>query len=230
MDIGGTFGIRTLATAGHLDPKSGVFHAITAGSVVLKIGFLGILAAILVTVGNAGCVGSTVAGIARVPFVVGIDRYLPEAFGKMHPRWRTPYISIIVQAVVSGLILFLSQIKSPTVQAAYQFLIDAAIILYFIPFLYMFAAAIKLFGRSDRAENKNAVLIPGGQAGVWIISILGFVTVLIGIIVSLVPPGDSSDKLGFELRLVGGTLAAIALGLSLYWRGGRQKSAENANV
>ena len=65
---------------------------------MLKIGFLGILAAILVTVGNAGGVGSTVAGIARVPFVVGIDRYLPAAFGKIHPRWKTPYVSILVQA------------------------------------------------------------------------------------------------------------------------------------
>ena len=230
MYVVGTMAVMALVPPADVSTTSGVFHAITVGSIALKIGFLGVIAALLVTVGNAGGVGSTVAGIARVPFVVGIDRYLPEAFGKIHPRWRTPYISIIVQAVVSGLILFLSQIKSPTVQAAYQFLIDAAIILYFIPFLYMFAAAIKLFGRSDRTENKNAVLIPGGQAGVWIISILGFVTVLIGIIVSLVPPGDSSDKLGFELRLVGGTLAAIALGLSLYWRGARAKNAEKLRV
>jgi len=35
---------------------------------------------------------------------------------------------------------------------AYQFLIDAAIILYFIPFLYMFAAVIKLARRRDRRE------------------------------------------------------------------------------
>jgi len=219
-----------LVSPAEVSTTSGVFHAITVGSVALKIGFLGIIAALLATVGNAGGVGSTVAGIARVPFVVGIDRYLPAAFGKIHPRWRTPYVSIIVQAVVSGLILFLSQINSPSVKTAYQFLIDAAIILYFIPFLYMFAAAIKLVGRRERLENKNAVLIPGGKSGVWIVSILGFVTVLIGIIVSLVPPGDSSDKLGFELRLVGGTLAAIALGLSLYWRGVRQKSGENADV
>ena len=230
MYVVGTMAVMALVPPADVSTTSGVFHAITVGSIALKIGFLGIIVALLVTVGNAGGVGSTVVGIARVPFVVGIDRYLPEAFRKIHPRWRTPYISIIVQAVVSGLILFLSQIKSPTVQAAYQFLIDAAIILYFIPFLYMFAAAIKLFGRSDRTENKNAVLIPGGQAGVWVISILGFVTVLIGIIVSLVPPGDSSDKLGFELRLVGGTLAAIALGLSLYWRGARAKNAEKLSV
>jgi amino acid transporter len=230
MYIVGTMAVMALVPPADVSTTSGVFHAITVGSIALKIGVLGIIAALLVTVGNAGGVGSTVAGIARVPFVVGIDRYLPEAFGKIHPRWRTPYVSIIVQAVVSGLILLLSQIKSPSVQAAYQFLIDAAIILYFIPFLYMFAAAIKLYGRSDRLENKNAVLIPGGKAVVWVVSILGFLTVLIGIIVSLVPPGDSVDKVGFELRLVGGTVAAIALGLSLYWRGVRQKSAESPNA
>jgi amino acid transporter len=230
MYIVGTMAVMALLPPADVSTTSGVFHAITVGSIALKIGFLGIIAALLVTVGNAGGVGSTVAGIARVPFVVGIDRYLPAAFGKIHPRWRTPYVSITVQAVVSGLILFLSQINSPTVQAAYQILIDAAIILYFIPFLYMFAAAIKLFARHDRVENKNAVLIPGGKVVVWVVSILGFLTVLIGIVVSLVPPGDSVDKLGFELRLVGGTLAAIALGLGLYWRGVRQKSAENPNA
>jgi amino acid transporter len=228
MYVVGTMAVMALVPPADVSTTSGVFHAITVGSVALKIGFLGILAALLVTVGNAGGVGSTVAGIARVPFVVGIDRYLPEAFGKIHPRWKTPYVSILVQAVASGLILLLSQIRSPTVQAAYQILIDAAIILYFIPFLYMFAAAIKLFGRRDRSENKNAVLIPGGKAGVWIIGIVGFAVVLIGIVVSLVPPGETLDKLGFEIRLIGGTAGAIALGLTLYWRGARAKSASEA--
>jgi glutamate:GABA antiporter len=157
--------------------------------------------------------------------VVGIDRYLPAAFGKIHTRWKTPYVSILVQAGVSGAILLISQINETT-RGAYQFLVDAAIILYFIPFLYMFAAAIKLFGRRDRSENKDAVLIPGGKPGVWIISIVGFLMVLFGIAVSLVPPGDSSDKVGFELKLVGGTVAAIALGLSLYYRGVRAKASE----
>jgi len=224
MYIVGTFAILTLAPAGDLDPKSGVFHAITAGSVVLKIGFLGILAAILVTVGNAGGVGSTVAGIARVPFVVGIDRYLPEAFGKIHPRWKTPYVSILVQAGVSGAILLLSQINQST-RSAYQILIDAAIILYFIPFLYMFAAVIKLAARRDRAENEHAILIPGGKIGLWLSGGLGFLVVLGGIVVSLVPPGDTTNKLFFELELVVGTVGSILLGLVLYWRGVRSKRA-----
>jgi amino acid transporter len=224
MYIAGTFAILALVPAADLDPQSGVFHAITVGSIVLRVGFLGVLAAILVTVGNAGGVGSTVAGIARVPFVVGIDRYLPAAFGKIHPRWKTPYISILVQAVLSGAILLASQINETT-RGAYQFLIDAAIILYFIPFLYMFAAVIKLSTRKDRGANPQAVLVPGGKPGVWICGGLGFLVVLVGIFVSLVPPGDSSDKLAFELKLIAGTAASILIGLILYWRGSRSKQS-----
>ncbi len=224
MYIAGTFAILTLVPAANLDPQSGVFHAITVGSIALRVGFLGILAAVLVTVGNAGGVGSTVAGIARVPFVVGVDRYLPAAFGKIHPRWKTPYVSILVQATVSGAILLVSQVNETT-RGAYQFLIDAAIILYFIPFLYMFAAVIRLARRKDRRENSNAVLVPGGVPGTWIAGGLGFLVVLLGIAVSLVPPGDSADKLGFELKLVGGTVGSILLGLTLYWRGARAKRA-----
>ena len=223
MYIVGTLAILSLVPAADLDPKSGVFHAITLGSVALKLGFLGVLAALLVTVGNAGGVGSTVAGIARVPFVVGIDRYLPTAFGKIHSKWKTPYISILVQAGVSGAILLLSQIKSETVQAAYQMLIDAAIILYFIPFLYMFAGVIKLAARKDRKTDEHAVLIPGGMLGVWLCGGLGFIVVLIGIFVSLVPPGEITNPFMFEFKLVGGTLASIFLGLILYWRGARSK-------
>ncbi|MGB9433294.1 MAG: APC family permease, partial [Candidatus Acidiferrum sp.] len=223
--IVGTFAVLSLVPASGIDPQSGVFNAITLGSVALKIGFVGILAAVLVSVGNAGGVGSTVAGIARVPFVVGIDRYLPSFFGKIHSRWKTPYVSILVQAGLSGAILLLSQIRSETVQAAYQILIDAAIILYFIPFLYMFAAVIKLAGRKDRAENAHAVLIPGGKIGLWLCGILGFFVVLIGIFVSLVPPGETVNKWSFELRLVGGTVVSIFLGLILYWRGARSKKS-----
>jgi amino acid transporter len=224
MYIVGTFSILALVPAADLDPKSGVFHAITVGSIVLKVGFLGVLAAILVSMGNAGGVGSTVAGIARVPFVVGIDRYLPPAFGKIHPRWKTPYISMLVQAILSGLVLLLSQINETT-RGAYQVVIDLAIILYFIPFLYMFAAVIKLAYRRDRLTNPRAILVPGGLPGVWIAGLLGFIVVLIGIVVSAVPPGDTANQLTFVLKVLGVTAASIAIGLVLYWRGARSKRA-----
>ena len=200
-----------------VDAKSGVFQALTNGSVLLKIGFVGVIAALLVTVGNAGGVGSTVAGVARVPFIVGVDRYMPEAFGKIHPRWRTPYVSILVQAVISVIILLLMRIGE-TVNGAYLSLVDAAQILYFVPFLYMYAAVIKLAYRKDRGENKNAILIPGGRLGVWIAGSLGFIVVAGGIYLSFIPPGETANKLLFEGKLVAGTFGAIGLGLILYFR------------
>jgi preprotein translocase subunit Sss1 len=90
----------------------------------------------------------------------------------------------------------------------------------------MFAAVIKLARRPDRASNAHAILVPGGRPGVLIAGSLGFIVVLIGILVSLIPPGDSASKAGFELKLLIGTLASILLGLVLYWRGARAKAAE----
>src|SRR5208282_528710 len=163
----GTFALLAIVPAQAVDPKSGVFQAMTTGSATLGIAFFGIVAAFLVLFGNAGGVGTTVAGVARIPFVVGIDRYMPAAFGKIHSKWKTPWVSILVQAGISCVVLLLIQINE-SANTAYQILVDAGTILYFIPFLYMYMAAIKLAYRPDRAANHNAALIPGGKAGVWV--------------------------------------------------------------
>lgn len=223
--IVGTISVLVLIPSQQVNPLSGVFQGLTAGSVTLKIAFVGVVAALLVTVGNAGGVGSTVAGIARVPFAVGIDRYLPKAFGKIHPRWRTPYVSILVQAILSCLVLLLAQIQA-TATTAYQVVVDAAIVLYFIPFLYMYAAAIKLAYREDRRRNPQAILIPGGTVGAWIAGGLGFAITALGIVLSFVPPGGTESKFSFLAKLVGGTVGTILVGLALYWRGARQKAQE----
>jgi amino acid transporter len=222
--IAGTIAVLSLMSSVNVDPKSGVFQALTIASATLKITALGIIAAILVTVGNAGGVGSTVAGISRVPFAVGVDRYLPRAFAKVHPKWETPYVSILVQAGISGAILLLSQISETTV-SAYQILVDATNILYFIPFLYMYAAVIKLAYRPDRATS-TAALIPGGKTGVWLAGGMGFIVVLASIILSVVPPGETANKLLFEVKLIGGTGFGLLLGVMLFLRGARTKAHE----
>jgi amino acid transporter len=213
--IAGTIALLVILPAAGVDVRSGVFQAISSGSAAMGIAWFGIIAALLVTAGNAGGVGATVAGIARVPFVAGIDRYLPAAFGKIHPRWKTPYIAILVQAVISAAILVFSQIDA-TVMEAYQLLVDAAIILYFLPFLYMYAAVIKLADRPDRKTNEHAVLIPGGKAGVWILGLMGFIITLGSMILAMIPPGGVASKSIFELKLISVTAGAIAIGLVLY--------------
>jgi amino acid transporter len=221
----GTFAVLSLLPAVDVDTKSGVFQAITSGSTLLKIGFVGVLAAMLVSVGNAGGVGSTVAGVSRVPFVVGLDRYLPAAFGKIHPKWKTPYVAILVQAVVSGVILLATQINE-TANSAYQILVDATTIVYFISLMYMYAAAIRLAYRKDRETTPGAVLIPGGVLGVWIASLLGIFVVLGGIALSFIPPAESANKFLFVAKLIIGTVASVLFGLALYYRGVRAKARD----
>ena len=218
-----TFMLLGMLPAVSVDPKSGVFQALTSGSTMLRIGFFGVIAATLAFFGNAGGIGTTVAGVARVPFIVGIDRYLPAAFGKIHSKWKTPWVSILVQAVISGVILLLIQVNQ-SVNGAYQLFVDAGTILYFIPFLYMYAAVIRLAYRRDREASKDAVLIPGGKPGVWIVGSLGFLVVLGGIVLSFIPPGEAENKLLFETTLVAGTFFFVFLGLILYFRGARAKA------
>src|SRR5438445_4601970 len=99
--------------------------------------------AMLVTLNALGGVGGWFAATARLPFVAGIDRFLPPAFGALHPRWHTPYVALLVQAAIAGLFIFLGQ-AGTSVHGAYDALVSIGIIAYFIPFLFMFAAMIVL--------------------------------------------------------------------------------------
>src|SRR5947209_2498439 len=76
----GTVGVLIMMPTESVDPRNGVFQALGGGSQLLHIAWFGMLAALLVSVGNAGGVGSTVAGVSRIPFVAGIDHYRPVAF------------------------------------------------------------------------------------------------------------------------------------------------------
>jgi len=155
--------------------------------------------ALLLTVGNLGGVGAWAAGGARLPYVAGVDRALPEAFGRLHPRWHTPYVSLLVQAGLASVFIVLSLLGA-TVTGAYLVLVQATIILFFIPFLYMFAAYLRL-----RRQRTMRTLVTG---------ISGFLSVLFGIVLSVVPPPGEPWVL-FEIKLIGGVVGFFGIGLWL---------------
>ena len=222
-----TLALLAMIPAATVNVQNGVFQALGTGSAALGIAFVGVIAALLVTVGNAGGVGSTVAGVARVPFAVGLDRYLPEAFGKLHPKWRTPYVAILVQGAISGVILLISQINE-TMRGAYETLVSAAILLYFLPFLYMYASVIRLAFRPDRRQNPRAVLIPGGTVGVIVAGGLGFLITALAMVLSLFPSEDVSSVRLWFIRLTTFTVGSVFFGLVLYARGARQVRTDQA--
>ena len=223
----GTVAVLALQPAAGVDPRNGVFQAISGGSALLGVAWFGVVAALLVTVGNAGGVGATVAGVARIPFVAGIDNYLPAFFGKIHPRWKTPYLSILIQAGISAVILVFSQFGS-TIIEAYQFLVSMSVILYFIPFLYMYAAAIKLAYRPDRKDSDQVVLVPGGKVGIWVTGSLAFLVTAGSMVVAGISPEGATSWVVFLVKVIACTAVFIGVGLILYWRGARSKASAKA--
>src|SRR5437879_1399398 len=72
---------------------------------------LGSVGAGIVSVGMAVsmlvALNGTIMSGARVPFAVARDRYFFSALAKVHPRFHTPWVAIVVQALLSILLLLL---------------------------------------------------------------------------------------------------------------------------
>ena len=75
--------------------------------------------------------------------MAGLDSYMPAWMAKVHPRYATPYAALIVHAAVS-MVLIVMNFVGAGVQETFQKMLSLAVVLQLIPFLYMFAALIKL--------------------------------------------------------------------------------------
>ncbi len=167
------------------------------------------LVAILLVLGNLGGVGAWLAGTARIPFVAGLDAVLPPAFGRVHPRWQTPHVALLVQAGIATLFVVAGLVGS-TVRDAYVALTDTTIVLYFIPYLYLFASYLRL-----RRVRTWRTTLTG-----WV----GFGAVVLSIALALVPPGVAAPWV-FRAKVVGGVLVFMGVGWWLAARGVRQRTA-----
>ena len=69
----------------------------------------GNLGAALVSVGMAVSIAATFVGSslsgARVPFAAAQDKLFPSVLARIHPRFQTPWASLVMQAVISSLLL-----------------------------------------------------------------------------------------------------------------------------
>src|SRR5215470_5210476 len=141
---------------------SGVNQAIAKAGAAHGMPWLGPPIALLMTLAGLGGVGAWLIATARLLFVGGLDRYLPPVFGKTHPKWKTPWFAMLFQAVFSAIFIIAAQ-WGGTVKEAYLKLVNATLIVYFIPYMYMFASAIKLRVQIER--EPKAIPVPGGRVG-----------------------------------------------------------------
>jgi amino acid transporter len=199
----------------------GIMQAIQAMTVKVGAGWLAPVAAALVTLNALGGVGGWFAATARLPFVAGLDRFLPPAFGRLHPRWRTPYVALLVQAGIAALFVFLGQ-AGTSVHGAYDALVSMGIIAYFIPFLFMFAAMIVL---QREPAGPGVIRVPGGKVVAVSLAGLGFTVTAVSIVLACVPPDDEPNKMFAVAKVVGSSLTLVGIGAAVYALGRRRAAA-----
>ena len=204
----GTAAVLVAIPAAEVSGLQGVMQAIARTGE--RAGFPAVtgLVAVLITLGSLGSVGAWLASVARLPFVVGLDRHLPAAFARLHPRWGTPYWALIVQTVGAALFTLLGQAGS-SVRGAYDALNSMALIVSFVPYLVVFAAAIRL-DRGSGAASMRPLRIA--------LAALGFATTAFSIGLALIPT-ESAGSPGLAIfKVAGGSAAIAAVGAALYAR------------
>lgn len=155
--------------------------------------------------------------------VASLDRYFPTAFGRIHLRWRTPYVAIIVQAAIATLLLlafvFSKERGAKSVGQAYLILLSAQVFIYFILHIYLFF--VFLIHRRKDSED-NVMLSPGGTRGAYLLALSGLSVTIFAVALTFIPPSDA-DMWNFEIRLIGGIAALLALDGLLYKRANKTK-------
>ncbi|MFZ0636762.1 MAG: APC family permease [Candidatus Acidiferrales bacterium] len=220
----GTVAILIALPSNEVSGLEGIMQAISSAAGRIGLGGIIPIAALLIVVSNIGTLGAWLACTARIPFVAGIDRYLPPAFARLHPRWDTPYVSLITQSACAALFIFLGQ-AGTSVYGAYEVLVSMGIITYFIPYLYVFAALIRLQGE---AAGPEVMRVPGGKPAAITLGVVGFTTTLISIALSVAPGADEPRPALAVLKIVGLTLILLAVGVAIFYLGNRRRHRDLA--
>jgi glutamate:GABA antiporter len=208
--------------ASELVERSGIADAVDLVMGRLGLAGLGAMTGLLLAVGAVGGTNSWVAGSARVPFAAGVDSVLPAAFARLHGRYRTPHVALIVQAAAAT-VLFLTSVfwsssgEETTVQDAYDVMVNLTILIYFVPYLYLFAAWVRLRRAEPAASTDSQIMtIPGGATGVFLVAACGFLATLIAIALVFVPPPGTASVLSYEISIAGQTVLLFIIGFAFY--------------
>jgi amino acid transporter len=196
---------------------SGVGVAVAAVQEKMGLGFLAAASALLIALGGMGGVSSWLAGSSRIPYVAGIDRYLPATFGMVHARYGTPHVALLVTGAISSLVILLGFVGS-SVKETYEQLALFTTVVYFIPYLYLFASLIKL--GAPGAAAPGVIRVPGGRWGTILVGAVGFLTTATAILFAFSPP-EGTNRWLFVGKLLGGCVLLLVLGWFLYRRGRR---------
>jgi glutamate:GABA antiporter len=211
----GTFCVLLALPSAEASNLDGLVQAIERTSERLGLHGVTSTAAALIAISNIGAAAAFLAAAARLPFVAGIDGFLPAVFGRVHPRWHTPYASVLAQGLIGIAFVFLGQ-AGTSVKGAYDVLVSIGVITYLVPYLFVFAALVRVQGEPTGAD---VIHVPGGKPAAISIAIVGFCTTMFAILLSLIPSPEEPHKILVTVKVLGAASMLIGLGMVVYWVG-----------
>jgi hypothetical protein len=108
--------------------------------------------------------------------------------------------------------------RGTTVEKGYLILLDTMLLIYFIPYIYLFVCYLVVSLDQPVAEprpwreSRIATVITGSA---------GLLLTLGAMIVATIPPSDTPDPWMFRLKVIGGAALFVLIGGVVYWRGRR---------
>ncbi|HEU0040676.1 MAG TPA: APC family permease [Verrucomicrobiae bacterium] len=218
--IGTTLTLLVAVSKDQISVLQGIVQAVSHMSARVGIGWIIAPFALMLSLSIAGIGSAWLGGSARIPFVAGLDSYMPEWLGKIHPKYATPYAALIVHATVSMILVVINfSFTRAGVQETFQQLLSLAVVLQLIPFLYVFGALLKIAMDKDfqPARYRRPTLILAGASGL--------LTTILAMGVAFFPAQQIKSLLRYEVWMFGGTLAFIGLAAFFFFVYGRRKAA-----
>ena len=218
--IGTTLTLLVAVSKDSINVLQGIVQAVSHMAGRVGIGWIIAPFAFLLSLSIAGIGSAWLGGSARIPFVAGLDSYMPEWLGKIHPKYATPYAALIVHATVSLILVVINfSFSGAGVQETFQKLLSLAVVLQLIPFLYMFGALLRIALHESFARGRYSkrTLIAAGLSGL--------LTTTVGIALAFFPAQQITSLLSYEVWMFGGTLAFIGMAAFFFFIYGRRKAA-----
>lgn len=218
--LGATLTLLIAVSKKDVSVLQGIVQAVS--QMAAKVGAAWIIApfAFLLSLSIVGIGSAWLGGSARIPFVAGLDSYMPAWMGKIHGKYATPYAALIVHAAVSMILVVLNFVfVGSSVQESFQRLLSLAVVLQLVPFIYIFAALLKIAAGQPfvRGHYSKWTLILAG--------ISGLLTTLLGIALAFFPAQQITSLFSYEVWMIGGTLVFIGLAAFFFFVYGRRKAA-----
>jgi len=222
--IGATLTLLVAVDKNSISVLQGIVQAVS--HMASRVGVAWIVApfAFLLSLSIAGIGSAWLGGSARIPFVAGLDSYMPSWLGKIHPKYATPYAALIVHASVSLILVIANFLATGGVQESFQRLLSLAVVLQLIPFLYIFGALLRI------AMDAKFVRGHYGKGTLIFAGVSGFITTILGIALAYFPAQQITSLLSYEIWMIGGTLLFIGLAAFFFYVYGSRKVARKMAV